>query len=153
MCAKLSLGGQATKIFNAPLKHNPATHIIMLLSNHNMNNEYLPKKAIIERIIEESLDTKTLRLRLKDKSDGRLNYKPGQFLMLSLVGFGEAPFTFASCPGKDGKFEVSVRKVGALTNALHNLKEKDIVGVRGPYGNFFPIDKIKKKDVLFVAGG
>ena len=118
-----------------------------------MINEYLPKKAVIERIIEESLDTKTLRLRLKDKSDGRLNYKPGQFLMLSLVGFGEAPFTFASCPGKDGKFEVSVRKVGALTNALHNLKEKDIVGVRGPYGNFFPIDKIKKKDVLFVAGG
>jgi NAD(P)H-flavin reductase len=118
-----------------------------------MTNEYLPKRAVIEKILEESPDTKTLRLRLKDKSDGRLNYKPGQFLMLSLVGFGEAPFTFASCPGKDGKFEVSVRKAGALTSALHNLKEKDIVGVRGPYGNFFPIDKIKKKDVLFVAGG
>lgn len=118
-----------------------------------MTNEYLPKKAVIEKIIEESADTKTFVLRLKDKSDVRLNYKPGQFLMLSLVGFGEAPFTFASCPSKDGKFEVSVRKVGALTNALHNLKEKDIVGARGPYGNFFPIGKIKKKDILFVAGG
>lgn len=118
-----------------------------------MANEYLPKKAVIEKIIEESPDTKTFRLRLKDKSDGRLNYKPGQFLMLSLVGFGEAPFTFASCPNKDGRFEVSARRVGALTNALHRLKEKDIIGVRGPYGNFFPIDKIKKKDILFVAGG
>lgn len=118
-----------------------------------MNNAYLPKRAVIEKIIEESPDTKTFVLRLKDKADGRLKYKPGQFLMLSLAGFGEAPFTFASCPAGDGKFEVSVRRVGFLTNALHKLKEKDVVGVRGPYGNFFPIEKIKKKDILFVAGG
>lgn len=118
-----------------------------------MYNEYLPKKAVIEKIIEESPDTKTFVLSLKDKSDGRINYKPGQFLMLSLPGFGEAPFTFASSPNRDGEFQVSVRRVGSLTNALHQLKEKEIVGVRGPYGNTFPLDKIKKKDLLFVAGG
>lgn len=118
-----------------------------------MKNEYLPIKAVIEKISDESPDTKTFTLRLADKADSTLKYKPGQFLMLSLVGFGEAPFTFASCPSRDGRFQVSVRKVGELTNALHKLKEKDIVGVRGPYGNTFPLDKIKNKDILFVAGG
>lgn len=118
-----------------------------------MANGYLPKKAIIEKIIEESPDTKTFVLRLRDKSDGVLRYNPGQFLMLSLAGFGEAPFTFASIPGKDGRFQVSVRRVGALTSALHQLKEKEIIGVRGPYGNTFPLEKLKKKDLLFVAGG
>ena len=115
----------------------------------NTRNEYLPKKAVIERIIEESMDTKTFTLKLKDG----VRYKPGQFLMLSLPGYGEAPFTFASAPRKDGRLEISVRRVGSLTEALHNLKEKDIVGVRGPYGNWFPLDKLKKKDILFIAGG
>ena len=118
-----------------------------------MHNEYLPKKAAIEKIVEESGDTKTFTLRLKDKSDGLLRYKPGQFLMVSLPGYGEAPFTFASCPRKDGRLEISVRRVGSLTEALHKLKEKDIIGVRGPYGNWFPSDKIKGKDILFIAGG
>ena len=114
-----------------------------------MANEYLPKKAIIENIVEESPDTKTFALRLKE----RIGYKPGQFLMLSLPGYGEAPFTFASTLRKDGRLEISVRRVGLLTEALHNLKEKDIVGIRGPYGNWFPLDKIKGKDILFIAGG
>ena len=65
----------------------------------NTRNEYLPKKAVIERIIEESMDTKTFTLKLKDG----VRYKPGQFLMLSLPGYGEAPFTFASAPRKDGQ--------------------------------------------------
>ncbi|MEK6565035.1 MAG: FAD/NAD(P)-binding protein [Candidatus Omnitrophota bacterium] len=114
-----------------------------------MRNEYLPKKAVIERIVEESADTKTFTLKLKQ----RMRYNPGQFLMLSLPGYGEAPFTFASAARKDGRFEISVRKVGSLTFALHTLKEKDIIGVRGPYGNWFPSDKLKKKDILFIAGG
>ena len=118
-----------------------------------MHNEYLPKKAAIEKIVEESGDTKTFTLLLKDKSDGLSRYRPGQFLMVSLPGYGEAPFTFASCPRKDGRFEISVRKVGSLTEALHKLKENNVVGVRGPYGNWFPLDKIKGKDLLFIAGG
>jgi NAD(P)H-flavin reductase len=118
-----------------------------------MINHYLPKRAVIKRIVEESPDTKTFALSIKDKAGGRINYKPGQFLMLSLPGFGEAPFTFASSPGREGEFQVSVRRVGSLTNAMHQLKEKEIVGVRGPYGNTFPLHKIKKKDLLFVAGG
>jgi len=118
-----------------------------------MSNEYLPRKAVIEAVVDDTPDTKTFTLRLREKDAGAFRYKPGQFLMLSLVGSGEAPFTFASSPSRDGRFQVSVRNVGTLTHALHQLKEKDIVGVRGPYGNTFPLDKIKHKDILFVAGG
>ena len=132
-----------------------------------MKNEYLPIRAVIEKIIVESPDAKTFILRPMalamgsqtivpqpiDKAEHILKYKPGQFMMLSLAGYGEAPFTFASSPGKDGRFQISVRKVGFLTDALHKLEEKDIVGVRGPYGNTFPLEKLKGKDLLFVAGG
>lgn len=116
-----------------------------------MKNEYLPMPAIIEKIVNESPDSKTFILRSGDKSV--LKYQPGQFLMVSLPGYGEAPFTYASLPSGDGKFEISVRRVGSLTTALHNLKQKDVIGVRGPYGNTFPLDKIKNKNLLFVAGG
>lgn len=118
-----------------------------------MKNEYLPVRFIIEKIIDETPDAKTFILRPKDKTGAKLRYKPGQFLMASLPGHGEAPFTFASCPAKDGRLQISVRRVGSLTDALHKLKEKDVIGVRGPYGNTFPLDKIKRKDLLFVAGG
>ncbi len=118
-----------------------------------MKNEYLPIRFVIEKIIDETPDAKTFILRPQDKTVGKIRYKPGQFLILSLPGYGEAPFTFASCPYKDGRLQISVRRVGLLTNALHGLKEKNIIGVRGPYGNTFPLDRIKHKDLLFVAGG
>ncbi len=118
-----------------------------------MKNEYLPKIAVIENIAREAPDVKTFTLRLKHESGGKLKYKPGQFMMLSLPGYGEAPFTFASSLAVNGRFQVTVKKLGSLTAALHNLREKDAVGVRGPYGNSFPLDKIKNKDLLFIAGG
>jgi len=115
-----------------------------------MKNEYLPRQAVIKGIVSETPDTKTFTLRLKGKV---MRYKPGQFLMLSLAGFGEAPFTYASMFRPDGIFQVSIRQVGTLTAALHNLKVNDIVGVRGPYGNSFPLNKFKNKSILFIAGG
>lgn len=118
-----------------------------------MKNEYLPTRAIIEKIIEETPDSKTFIMRPLGKASGILKYKPGQFVMLSLPGYGEAPFTFASCPNREARFQISIRRVGVLTNALHGLVEKDIVGVRGPYGNTFPLEKMQRKDLLFVAGG
>lgn len=118
-----------------------------------MKNEYLPARARIERIVDEGQDAKTFVLRLEEKKGPILRYKPGQFLMLSLAGYGEAPFTFASLPHRDGSFEISVRKIGSLTNALHDLRVRDRVGIRAPYGNAFPLDAMENKDLLFVAGG
>ncbi|MDO8602933.1 MAG: FAD/NAD(P)-binding protein [Candidatus Omnitrophota bacterium] len=118
-----------------------------------MKNEYFPKIVVIENIVNEAPDVKTFTLRLKHESGGKLKYKPGQFMMLSLPGYGEAPFTFASRPASNGRFQITVKKLGSLTAALHDLREKDAVGIRGPYGNSFPLDKIENKDLLFVAGG
>src|SRR3989344_2395255 len=95
-------------------------------------DEYMPMPTVIEGIIDETPDTKTFTLRHEEKKGRILKYKPGQFLMVSLAGYGEAPFTYASSPEKDGRFQISVRRVGSLTNALHKLKTKDVIGVRGP---------------------
>lgn len=119
-----------------------------------MNNPYLPEKAVVKDIVQESPDTKTFTLALAGgRAKPILKYQPGQFLMVSLPGYGEAPFTFASLPGRKGSFQISVRLIGSLTRALHSLKIKDVVGVRGPYGNSFPVARMKNKDLLFVAGG
>ena len=118
-----------------------------------MKNEYLPKIAVIEDVVTETSDVKTFTLRLKDNPSAGLKYNPGQFMMLSLPGYGEAPFTFASRPAANARFQISVKKLGSLTTALHGIKAKDAVGVRGPYGNSFPLDKMKNKDLVFIAGG
>jgi len=119
-----------------------------------MENEYLPTRASIVNVSDETPDVKTFTLRLLGKDRGRfLKYQPGQFLILSIPGYGEAPFTFASAPDKAGTFQISVKRAGALTGALHSLGKAGIVGVRGPYGNTFPVKEMKGKDILFVAGG
>jgi sulfite reductase subunit B len=88
------------------------------------------------------------------KLDGKdLGHKPGQFVELSIPGFGEAPFGVCSSPTKKGSFELVVRKIGKVTTAVHQLKAGDAVGIRGPFGTHFPVDEMKGKDILIIAGG
>ena len=82
-----------------------------------------------------------------------LNHLPGQFVVISMLGVGEAPFSISSSPTKLGSFELVIRNVGKLTQVLHDLKEGDEVGVRGPFGNGFPIHILEGSDLLFIAGG
>jgi sulfhydrogenase subunit gamma (sulfur reductase) len=83
-----------------------------------------------------------------------LGSEPGQFVEVSLFGIGEAPISIASSPGRsNGTFELCVRQVGDVTTALHQLEPGAVLGVRGPFGHGFPIDKMKGKDILFAAGG
>jgi len=112
-------------------------------------SEYRPQLAEIEEIRELSPHDRLMRLRLPQ----RLDFRPGAFLQLSVFGLGEAPFTIASLPGEGGELEVMVRSTGVLTRALHRLQTGDLVGVRGPYGNGFPLDDFAGKDLLLVAGG
>ncbi|MFA5260275.1 MAG: FAD/NAD(P)-binding protein [Candidatus Omnitrophota bacterium] len=81
------------------------------------------------------------------------NYDPGQFVMISVPGVGEAPISISSSPTQKGSFELVVRKAGTLTAALHALSTGDPVGIRGPFGRGFPIKKLKGKDLLFIGGG
>jgi len=82
-----------------------------------------------------------------------LKHRPCQFVMVSLIGIGEAPISISSPPLDSGEtFEICIRSVGNLTGAMHRLYVNDRIGIRGPYGNGFPVEKLAGKDVLIVAG-
>jgi NAD(P)H-flavin reductase len=83
-----------------------------------------------------------------------LGNEPGQFVEVSLFGIGEAPISISSSPSRsNGTFELCVRSVGDVTHAMHKMGPGDILGVRGPFGHGFPVEKMKGKDILFAAGG
>jgi NAD(P)H-flavin reductase len=114
------------------------------------SNPYLPRLAEVLEVKEESPEVKTLKLKLKE---GRMEFKAGQFLELTVFGVGEAPFTFSSSPFNLESFEVSIANVGSVTGAAHQLKGGELVGVRGPFGNGFPLEENKGRDLVIVGGG
>jgi len=112
---------------------------------------YLPQWAEIYRIEDLTFTERLFEIHLENGE--RLGHKPGQFVELSVMGIGEAPISVSSPPRADNSFELAIRKVGNLTNAVHRLKVGDKVGIRGPFGTHFPVEEAKGKDILFVAGG
>ena len=119
-----------------------------------MQNIYQPYLAGIIDIRQETPDIKTFKLKFRDKEiEGSFNYRPGQFVEFSVFGEGEAPFCIASSPTRKGSIECSVKRMGKVSQALHELDVGDTVGIRGPYGNGFPVEDLKAKNLLFVAGG
>jgi len=115
------------------------------MEKEKRKNPYLPELVKIEKIIKETEDTKTFRIKYA------MEHKPGQFVQLSLFGIGEAPFVI--CSDEKNYIEFCVRNVGNVTNALNNLKLKDKIGIRGPYGNGYPISRLIKKNIIIIAGG
>ncbi len=115
---------------------------------------FVPSVARIVDVRDETPDTKTFALRLRDPDEERsFRFLPGQFMELSVFGHGEAPFCFASSPTRREAIEVTVRRTGRLTDALHTLATGGEVGVRGPCGNGFDLAPAEGRDLLFVAGG
>ncbi|MBF0445162.1 MAG: FAD/NAD(P)-binding protein [Magnetococcales bacterium] len=80
------------------------------------------------------------------------NHRPGQFVMLSVPGVGEAPFSICHAAHID-YLELCIRRTGSVTRRLFELGENTLVGLRGPFGNGFPMEKMVGKDVLLIAGG
>jgi sulfite reductase subunit B len=112
---------------------------------------YLPRPA---KLIQVTPITKTEKLfEFKLEGSQELGHKPGQFIELSVFGIGEAPISIASSPTKKGCFELAIRKTGNLTNVLHGMSTGTTVGIRGPFGNGFPVNDFQGKDILIVAGG
>jgi len=119
-----------------------------------MNDVFLPEIAFLEKVRDETYDTKTFTLRFRDRPGGNgFHYQPGQFLELSVFGYGEAPFCIASSPTRPGVLETTVRRTGQLTDHLHQMGKGDEVGIRGPFGNGFDVLAASGRDLLFVAGG
>ena len=118
------------------------------------DNVYLPHIAVIEKIIEETPGVMTFHFNFKDeKLRKEFTFESGQFGEYSVFGVGEAPFCISSSPTRPDHLEFALQKVGRVTNALHRLGEGTEIGFRGPYGNSFPLDYLKSKNLVFVGGG
>jgi sulfhydrogenase subunit gamma (sulfur reductase) len=117
-------------------------------------NPFIPEPARIVRTYHLTEDVKFFQVRIVDmKKALSFQYKVGQFAMISVLGAGEAPFSISSTPSRPGLLEFCIRKAGSVTNAIFRLKENGLVGIRGPYGNGFPVEKMKDKDILIAVGG
>jgi sulfite reductase subunit B len=112
---------------------------------------YLPSLAEIVRTEQLTKMEKLFEIKLQNNQE--LGHQPGQFVEVSLFGIGEAPISVSSSPTKKGSFELAVRAVGNVTKTLHTLNRGATLGIRGPFGKGFPIEEMKGKDILFVAGG
>jgi NAD(P)H-flavin reductase len=119
-------------------------------------NPYIP---ITMKLIKNMCETEdklinTFTLEFLNKEDeANFKYMPGQFAELSAYGHGEAPFGIATSPTEPGIIKFSVAKVGCVSNALHLMEEGTMVGVRGPMGNYYPMEEFKGKNLVIIGGG
>ena len=119
-----------------------------------MHNPYLPCEVQVVERIAESADIFTLRLRFADP-DVRAHYsfKPGQFNMLYLHGVGEVPISIVSDVRDEHMLDHTIRAVGRTTKALANVLPGDRLGLRGPFGNGWPMQRALGRDLFVVTGG
>ncbi len=114
------------------------------------NSIYLPEVAELISKKEMTDVDSFFEFKLKGRSLGHL---PGQFVEVSVPGVGEAPISISSPPSDDNRFEMVIRNVGSVTNAIHSLEIGDKIGLRGPFGTSFPMNNLKGKNLFFVTGG
>ena len=127
------------------------------MCKEQMKNIYLPYEARIEDIKVETEDgnLKTYRIVFEKEEDKRnWSHVPGQFAMLSIAGKGEIPIGIASSPTEKDFLLFTVNRAGVVTTALHKMDKGEPIGVRGPLGNGFPVDReLKGKNIVIIAGG
>jgi sulfhydrogenase subunit gamma (sulfur reductase) len=118
------------------------------------DNIYLPKVAVLDRVVDEIAEVRTFYWHFEDPTEQEAfrRFRPGQFAQVSLFGAGEFPASLPPSPSEAETF-FTIRQVGSCTGALHQLKPGDRFGVRGPYGNGFPMEAYRGKNLVFVAGG
>jgi len=117
-------------------------------------NVYIPKLAKIIEIKEEVGGARAIKtFRTVFTNGTQFEYRSGQCAMLSIFGKGESMISISSSPLVKDYLQFSVLKMGRVTSALHELEVGDLIGVRGPYGNGFPLEEWKRKNIVFIGGG
>lgn len=111
----------------------------------------MPRVFRVRRKIRELRDVYTLLL--EPPSDGEFSFAAGQFNMLYVFGVGEVPISMSGDPGQTQTLVHTVRSVGAVTRAISALKSGDALGVRGPFGSHWPLEKAAGRDVVIITGG
>ena len=117
------------------------------------NDVLMPLVGVVTDIRQDTPDVKTFRVNAP--GGGKVfEHIPGQCAMLSIPGAGEGMFSITSSPTQKNYMEFSIKKCGCLTSWLHQMEVGQQIGIRGPYGNGFPVDTdFAGKDLLFIAGG
>jgi len=111
--------------------------------NQKIKNQYKVEMVEIKAIVKEGPGLITYRL------DKKMKFRPGEFMLVSVLGIGESAISFSSYPD----VQITVDKVGNVTKALSSLSVGDIIGIRGPYGNPYPMEYLKGRDVYLISGG
>lgn len=110
-----------------------------------VKNEYRPFLSRIKKVIKHTAIEYTFRMEYKGE------VKPGQFFEVSIPKFGEAPISVSGI-GED-TVDLTIRRVGRVTNEIFENYEGDTLFMRGPYGNGFELDTYKGKNLVVIAGG
>jgi len=121
-----------------------------------MRNTYVPFPMKVEKIVIEDPDKmlRTYDLVFSNEEDKEeFKFMPGQFCEFSILGKGESPFGIASSPTEEDILKFTVNRTGSVTNEIHYLQEGDEVGIRGPLGNFYPVEKFKGENIVIIGGG
>jgi len=117
-------------------------------------NPMLPYLGKLVETRDLAADIKLLRIELNNGGgEAFRNAQPGQFAFVSAFGLGEAPFGIANTPQRGAVVDFAIARLGSVTTGLHELGTGDVVGVRGPFGNWFPMDKFKGKNLIVLGGG
>lgn len=114
-----------------------------------VKNVYRPITAEILEVVTETPTIKTFVVEPKEE----IGFKAGEFMEVTVPGLGEAPFTPSSSPSVKDKIDFTIMKVGKVTDAIHDMKQGAMVGLRGPFGKGYPLDAWKGKEILIVGGG
>ena len=124
----------------------------MIETNHP--NPMMPYLGKITEVKDLASEIKLLRVEMLNGGGlAFTDYKPGQFAFISAFGYGEAPFGIANIPQRGPNLDFAVNRLGNVTTALHELGDGDIIGVRGPMGNWFPMEEFKGKNLVVIGGG
>ena len=117
-------------------------------------NPMLPYPGKLVEVRDLAAEIKLLRVELAEPgAETFKGWQPGQFAFVSAYGLGEAPFGIANMSQDGSLLDFAVARLGSVTTGLHELGEGDTVGVRGPLGNCFPMDKFKGKNLVVLGGG
>jgi sulfhydrogenase subunit gamma (sulfur reductase) len=118
------------------------------------DNPLQPHLATLQDMIDLTPDVKLFKVEINDPVVRKsFDYRPGQFGFLSAFGTGESPFGITSVAYRKQAVEFAVRRVGTVTGSLHELEPGATVGVRGPFGNYFPLEDYKGQNIYIIGGG
>jgi len=121
---------------------------------HILPDPMLPYPAVIEDIQSEAYGISTFSLVFTDPAKASTyHFLPGQFNMILLPGFGEVAISISSNPSLPKVVGHTIRYAGSVTRALGRLKVGDMLGIRGPYGSAWPLERALAKNLVIVTGG